>query len=128
MKRRNPTRVKRLQKQLTELVREFVIKRDNSTCQKCGKTVSGSNCHMSHVKSKKIYPHLRFDPNNLMVLSFKEHLFWWHKEPLEAAAWFKKKFPGRYKYLEKHKNDIKRFREHDYLRMIYNMQKELGYV
>ena len=32
------------------------------------------------------------------------HIWWWHDEPTESGAWFKKKFPGRYDYLLQAKN------------------------
>jgi hypothetical protein len=31
---------------------------------------------------------------------------WWHHEPLEAITWFMNKYPTRYKYLMKAKNEI----------------------
>ena len=71
-------------------------------CQKCG--APGPGLHSSHVKSKGKYSNLRFDLLNLIALCYKCHLHWWHKEPTESGKWFKKKFPERLKYLEKHKS------------------------
>jgi len=35
----------------------------------------------------------------MIVLTYHNHINWWHKNPIEAAEWFKKKFPERYDYL-----------------------------
>jgi hypothetical protein len=33
--------------------------------------------------------------DNMKTLCNGCHIWWWHKHPLEAAAWFKEKYPGR---------------------------------
>jgi hypothetical protein len=37
---------------------------------------------------------------------------------MESAEWFKSKFPGRWAYLQKHKNDIVKWKEYNWLEMI----------
>lgn len=86
-------------KELEGLVKEFVKRRDEYTCQKCGLKVSGTNCHASHVFPVGSHGKLEFDPQNLKVLCGYHHLFWWHKHPTEAGEWFREKFPDRYNYL-----------------------------
>jgi hypothetical protein len=39
------------------------------------------------------------DPENIFCLCYSCHINWWHKSPLDASEWFKKKFPERYKSL-----------------------------
>lgn len=36
----------------------------------------------------------------MKVLCYHCHLNWWHKNPMEAAAWFQDKFPDRWKHLQ----------------------------
>lgn len=101
-RKRTKTKIK---KDIEKIVKTFVRNRDNNTCQKCGKQVFGSNCHVSHVKSVGAYPNLQFDPLNMKVLCYRCHIFWWHKEPTEAGQWFEERFPDRFLYLEKAKNE-----------------------
>jgi hypothetical protein len=42
---------------------------------------------------------LRCEPLNAIPLCYGCHITWWHKSPLEAAAWFNQKYPGRYELL-----------------------------
>mgnify|MGYP001578073497 CR=1 FL=1 len=74
-------------------------KRDNYTCQKSGVKVEGKNAHGSHILPEGAYPLMSAEPYNIITLSYKEHINWWHKNPLEASAWFENKWPGRYKEL-----------------------------
>lgn len=104
----------KLKKKLMELVKAYVKERDNYTCQKCGKQVEGSNCQASHVIPVSHGKRLAFDPLNMKVLCYHDHLNWWHKNPLEAAKWFQKKFPRRYAYLEAHKNEVVKWKAFDY--------------
>ena len=97
---------KTLINKLDKLSRAAVIARDGNTCQWCGKTVEGSNRHVSHVIPRSKGYALRWDLKNLKVLCFNCHLQRWHKHPLDAWEWFKSEYPKRAKYLSKHKNDI----------------------
>ena len=110
--------ISKLKKKLLELIKTYVKKRDNYTCQRSGQKVEGSNCHVSHVIPVSHGNALAFDPLNMKVLSYHNHINWWHKNPLEAAEWFKTKFPDRWEYLQKHKNDVVKWKEEDYLEMI----------
>jgi len=102
-KGRKPS-IKSLEKKLWDLTKEYVFARDRSRCQKCGKKVSGSNRHPSHVFSKKNYKYLRYDPLNLKTLCFHCHINWWHLNPVESGLWFKNTFPERYVYLLRNKH------------------------
>ena len=88
-------------KKLVEKAKRCVKERDNWTCQRCGKVVEGANCHASHILNVGAYKSLELDPSNMKVLcGMPCHLSWWHKNPLEAAEWFNKKFPDRFFYLK----------------------------
>ena len=104
---------KGLIKKLDKLAGDKIRSRDNFTCQYCNKSVSGSDCHVSHVIPRSKGYALRWDLRNLKVLCMRDHLHWWHKNPLEANKWFEAKFPDRAKYLWEHRNDIVRGNERD---------------
>lgn len=99
---------RKLQDKLWELTKEAVRRRDGNTCQKCGKTVTRTNRHNSHVIPKSRDKRLEFDPLNVKILCHHCHMQWWHLFPTESGEWFKKKFPERHKYLtQQHQNNLK---------------------
>jgi len=102
---------KSLKLKLDKIVIELIRKRDNWTCQHCGKLVEKSNAHVSHVIPRSHGDNLRWDLTNLKLLCFHCHINWWHKNPLEAYEWFKQKFPERYKYLMGKKEEVKKWQE-----------------
>lgn len=110
--------VKTLKLKLTKLVHAHIKRRDNNTCQWCGKYVEGSNCHVSHVIPKSEGNVLRWDPINLKVLCFHCHINRWHKNPKDAWEWYESTFPERAKYLEEHRREKVHWKRHDYERMI----------
>ena len=71
---------------LNKLVREYVVLRDKM-CLRCGKK---DNLHASHIYPKGKYRKMQFDVENVKALCLACHLYWWHKNPLEAASWLKK--------------------------------------
>ena len=91
---------RKIKDKLEKVVKSIVKIRDNNTCQKCLKKVSGANCHASHVIPVSRDGRLAFDIDNLKVLCFHCHINWWHKHPIESGQWYLAKFPTRYKYLE----------------------------
>ena len=93
----NNTQIKKL---VTKALRNKMLSRDHSKCQKCGKVVTGRNAHMSHVKSKGAYPSLKYELLNVKTMCMRCHLYWWHKEPLDANDWFRSKFPERAEVLD----------------------------
>ena len=100
--------VKGLKKNLEKLVKDYVKKRDNYTCQKCGEKVTGSNCHASHVIPVSRSGYLQFEPLNMKVLCYHDHINWWHKHPVESGQWFREAFPERWEYLDNlHKQGLK---------------------
>lgn len=89
-----------LKKKLEKLVKDYIKKRDDYTCQRCGVVVEGSNCHASHVIPVSRSGYLQFEPLNMKVLCYHDHINWWHKHPIEAGKWYTDKFPERWEYLE----------------------------
>lgn len=88
-------------KKLDKLVKEYVRSRDKNTCQHCGKHVSGSNAHVSHVIPRSRGNYLKWDDKNIKLLCFHCHIHWWHKNPVESGMWFMQKFPERWEYLQR---------------------------
>lgn len=90
----------KLIKQLDDLSKQIVRLRDGNTCQKCRKWVEGSNRQVSHVIPVSAGNKLRWEPLNMKVLCYHDHLNFWHKNPMEASAWFAETFPDRWKFLQ----------------------------
>lgn len=81
-------------------LREETIQRDNHQCQKCGVKDTQKVLHLSHVYTQGAHPELRLDPDNVKMLCHKCHMYWWHREVIEAKEWFAAKFPERLKRLK----------------------------
>lgn len=100
--------IKGLKKKLEKLVKDYIKERDNYTCQKCGVKVQGTNCHASHVIPVSRSGYLQFEPLNMKVLCYHDHINWWHKHPVESGQWFRDTFPERWEYLDNlHKQGLK---------------------
>ena len=69
--------------------------RDNNTCQKCGG--QGDRLNTSHIYPKGAYPSMQFLPENSKLLCFRCHLFFWHRDPIEAQKWIRE-YLGLEKY------------------------------
>lgn len=110
MRKRKTVKVK-LQNKLWELCKTYIRRRDKNTCQWCGKKVEKTNAHTSHVIPKSHGNVLRYDDLNLKLLCFHCHINKFHKNPLESAEWFKKKFPDRYEHIQEKKEQIVKLKE-----------------
>lgn len=115
-----------LKKRLEKLVKDYVKQRDNYTCQRCGKVVEGTNCHASHVIPVSRSGYLQFDPINMKVLCYHDHINWWHKHPVEAGKWFTDTFPERWEYLQElHIQRLKPLTENELLEKIEEYKAKL---
>jgi 5-methylcytosine-specific restriction endonuclease McrA len=77
-------------------------KRDNYICQHCGKKITDMHdAHGSHIYPEGTYTSMSADVDNIICLCFHCHIYWWHKHPIEAGDWFKKRFPELHKTLKK---------------------------
>ena len=117
--------LKKLRKECVDLAKLVAKTRDNFIDQRSGEKVSGSNCHGSHVIPVSHGNSLKYDPENIITLSYHNHINWWHKNPLEAGDWFKEKFPERYKYLEARKNLIVKYNAVDLQRIKEYLETQL---
>lgn len=75
------------QAKIYALLREAALLRDGGSCLRCHKTTS---LQLSHIYPKGRYKKLEFDLDNVKVLCSGCHLFWWHKNPVEAHEWLEK--------------------------------------
>ena len=96
---------KRLTKRLDEIILKIVRLTTHGRCQKCNKAVSGSNSHPSHIVPKgNGASWRRFDLLNIQHLCGSCHLWWWHKNPLEASMWFAGHWSHIAEYLTKYRH------------------------
>lgn len=95
---KTPTR--KLIKQADKLFAELIHKRGK--CERCGKITSLQTAHIIPRTNKN----LRWNPDNALLLCVACHLYWFHKNPLEAMEWFKLYFPIQYAYLMREKNKL----------------------
>lgn len=72
---------------------------------------------VSHILPKGTYPHLRYDPINILPMDGRCHNFIWHANPIESRDWFMKKYPARWIYLEEAKNLFLKRDEEYYLKI-----------
>jgi hypothetical protein len=73
---------------LKGLLHEIVLLRDKA-CLKCG----NPEFQMSHIYSVGAHKRMEYDPDNVKALCVRHHLYWWHKEPIEAHEWLKTVIP-----------------------------------
>lgn len=124
MRRRKKTPEAKLKRECDALVKRIVSIRDRDICQKCGKEVYGSNRQRSHVIPVSAGNKLAFDPMNIKVLCLRDHLQWWHLNPLEAMQWFKQKFPERFEYLMANRG-IQQMKLQDWIDLKESLEKQL---
>jgi hypothetical protein len=55
--------------------------------------------YSAHIKSKGPYKLLRFEKQNLLLLCYRHHIEWAHKEPDDFIQWIELKWPGRLQML-----------------------------
>ena len=119
MKKKLP--LKRLKKKADVVLKTKAKERDNYICQRCERSCEKSNAHGSHVIPVSAGNRLRWDLQNIKCLCFHCHINFWHKNPLEAADWFKNKFPDRWKYLQEQR--LKGFKKYT-IEDLQNLIKE----
>lgn len=98
MAKRNKRR--KLTDRLDNICRQVIRARDSNSCQRCHKSIRGSNSHPCHVVAKGGGASLRrWDLLNIFLGCMHCHR-WWHDNPTESGKWFAKAFPTRESYLE----------------------------
>jgi len=126
-KPKKPSRSK-IKKELDKLIKDYVKERDNFVCQKCGKKVSGTNCHGSHILPVGSHANMQFDPRNIKVLCFHDHRHFWHNNPLEAGEWYRRTFPENWAYLEERAKVAPKLMTYQLQEMIIEYKAKLSTV
>jgi hypothetical protein len=60
---------------------------------------------------------LRYHPENVLCLCSAHH-FWYHRHPLEFVEMLLDRFPKKYTYIQKHKNELTKMTIEDYQKII----------
>src|SRR3990167_10612129 len=80
-----------LRRRLDAEFRVLIMERDGWRCQVDGCIKRGSGLHVSHFFTKGAHRHMRHDPDNACAMCARHHLWWWHRETLEATEWLKRR-------------------------------------
>jgi hypothetical protein len=93
----------KLKKNLLEIAKRSVRERDGK-CVAAGadRRACWGYLQASHIFPEGIYHSMKFDPENMLGMCTQHHIYWWHKNPLEAHNWLQKHIgQERYEYLFK---------------------------
>ncbi len=93
-----PSRSK-LKADAVEIATRLAKHRDKHQCVKCGVYCSGSNEHGSHIIPRSADGRLAMHPANIFCMCMHCHLYWWHKNPLEASEWMEQAHARRAEWL-----------------------------
>lgn len=77
-------------KKLYALLHAIVRLRDGPRCLKCNRTDS---LQLSHIYPKGRYKLMEFLSDNVKLLCMPCHLYWWHRNPIEAHEWLQVTIP-----------------------------------
>lgn len=77
-------------KTLHGLIRQILVARDGERCLRCGKT---ERLQMSHIYPKGTHRRIEYSPDNIKFLCVGCHMYWWHKNPVEAHIWLEGAIP-----------------------------------
>ncbi|MDI6820951.1 MAG: hypothetical protein QMD65_02105 [Patescibacteria group bacterium] len=98
LRKESKEEIPKLKKELKRLSHEFVRKRDKR-CQ--AKGIDGRKCwgylSASHIYPEGTYKNIQFELLNMIGLCHWHHIYFWHKNPIEAGEWVKK-YLGDEKY------------------------------
>ena len=86
-------------KECDALTKMLLISERGATCEKCGKTAEQEPIYSCHIKAKGHYQRLRFFRDNLLLMCYRDHIEWAHKEPDNFIQWIEQKWPGRLQLL-----------------------------
>ena len=82
-----------------KLTKQIIIHERGNACERCGKTADIESPASAHIKSKGHYKRIRFYRPNLLLLCYRDHIEWAHKEPDDFLQWVEQKWPGRLEQL-----------------------------
>jgi len=77
---------KEQRKELKKLFRELILLKWGKKCLRCSKTFDLQVAHIYPVGSVR---KMEFDDDNAIPLCQACHLYFWHKNPVEAVEWIK---------------------------------------
>ena len=77
-------------KKLYALLQEIVRLRDGPRCLKCKRT---DTLQLSHIYPKGTHRLMEFLSINVKLLCQHHHIFWWHRNPIEAHEWLQTAIP-----------------------------------
>ena len=93
MKRKKDKSPTWYRKKCVDWAKKQAKERDNWICQHCGKRVEGMNAHGSHIYNEGTYRSMSADVDNILTFCYHCHIYWWHRNPIEASEFFNKKYP-----------------------------------
>lgn len=73
----------RRERELDATAKRLIIALDGAWCRRCGVSHRALECHHLITKRRK---HLRYDPDNLVILCAECH-DWWHSHSTRAERW-----------------------------------------
>lgn len=88
-----------LTKECDRLTKQLIIYERGFFCERCAVDGRVEPLHSAHIKAKGHYRRLRFEKHNLLLLCYKDHLEFAHKEPDDFILWVEEKWPGRLQQL-----------------------------
>jgi 5-methylcytosine-specific restriction endonuclease McrA len=74
-------------KELKELFHNVIMERDGHKCLKCD---NEETLCASHIYPKGTYRKMEWDDENAVAFCVHCHIYWWHKNPIEAWEWLEK--------------------------------------
>ena len=97
-----------LRKKCVTKAKYLVRKNANFKCEKCGRGEPNNQTPGSHVLPEGLFVGMSADIDNICCLCCGCHMWGndsWHKNPIAAAEWFNKTYPGRYEILKERAKD-----------------------
>ena len=88
-----------LTKECDVLTKKLLIAERGAFCERCRKSAAIEPVYSAHIKSKGPYSRIRFEKYNLLLLCYRDHIEWAHKEPDDFIQWIEQKWPGRLQQL-----------------------------
>ena len=83
---------KDLLKECKQVYRQLLLAKWGNKCLRCSKL---SHLQISHIYPVGKYRKLELDPDNALPLCDACHLWFFHKNPLDAADWIKQTVPKK---------------------------------
>lgn len=99
----------------------LVIRTRDGKCLKCGKETSLQCSHVITRSSRGF----RWDETNAITLCVGCHIYWWHKEPLEAEEWLRTSLPLFYEHWQLNRQRVVKISVADRTDLYEQLKKRL---